>query len=328
MPGAIQYCDGSDDMESGALPPSYDTRAEWPACVPEVVNSGNCSASYAVASANSLSARFCLQDGDKYGELRLSAQQILSCDKKSRGCRGGGVDFVWSYMERRGLYPASCLSFAGEAGAKCATECKEEQKLKPISHCVMAGEKAIKKEIQRNGPVVAPMLLTEEFLVYSGGVFDHTGSSAPVLGSDGKTELVHAVLVLGWGKDQGRKYWIVQNSWGDKWGEEGFGRVRAGGSAVLNEGYVMVGHPETSEAKEKAAQAKIDAEKRKEEAKKERQARDERIKKRQAEEKARKKEARARGEAVEAEDGKPLDDIDGEDVDLDAEDGKEEEVEI
>jgi len=54
------------------------------------------------------------------------------------------------------------------------------------------------------------------FQMYSKGIFDDAKCG---------TTLDHATLVVGWGKEQGQEYWIMKNSWGTTWGEQGYMRL-------------------------------------------------------------------------------------------------------
>jgi hypothetical protein len=276
MAGALQMCDGSDDTEGGVIPVNYDFRKTQPGCAYDsVYDQGNCSSSYAIAAATSMSYRFCFSDPHTYKGLRLSPQQVISCDKKSRGCQGGGADRVFGYVARRGLYPESCVPFAGDKKAECKTDCKEEQKLKSLKHCAVGGEKSIKREIYNRGPLAALVYVKDDFLVYEGGVYSPTDASKQQFGADAQP-LSQAVTIIGWGKADGKKYWLVQNTWGKEWGEEGYARIAV--DTILREGLALAGTPATAEAIEAEARSKEAAAKKAEEAKKERAAREERIK--------------------------------------------------
>mmetsp|Transcript_18182 Transcript_18182/g.13224 ORF Transcript_18182/g.13224 Transcript_18182/m.13224 type:complete len:102 (-) Transcript_18182:49-354(-) len=71
------------------------------------------------------------------------------------------------------------------------------------------------------GPVEVQFHVYEDFYNYKSGVY--TRSSLSYVGD-------HDVKVLGWGHDSasGLDYWIVANSWGSKWGEQGFFRIAFG----------------------------------------------------------------------------------------------------
>lgn len=275
MSGALKHCEIDEGLEGGALPPSYDVRDSWPDCINPAYDSGNCSSSYAIAAADSLSSRFCIADTTTYKSLKLAPQQVLSCDKASKGCKGGGADSVWSYIQRRGLYPEDCLPYSGATKSACKTTCEESKKLKAIDHCVMSGEKNIKREILNRGPVVAPVYVKDDFLVYQSGVYTPTDTSKQQMGANYEP-ILQAVTLLGWGRSEGIKYWIIGNSWSTKWGEEGFARVSI--DSVVRENYVLVGYPGTPEAIAEAEKKKEEQAARLAQAKIDRAAREERIK--------------------------------------------------
>lgn len=89
----------------------------------------------------------------------------------------------------------------------------------------------MKLELVSNGPVVVGFEVYPDFLQYAGGIYHHTGiTNSRELRFNPFEETNHAVLVVGYGmdRDSGEKYWIVKNSWGKSWGEEGFFRIRRG----------------------------------------------------------------------------------------------------
>jgi len=71
-----------------------------------------------------------------------------------------------------------------------------------------------------NGPMMVGLTVYEDLMNYDSGIYEHTTGMA--VGG-------HAIKMIGWGKDEsGHLFWICQNQWGEKWGEKGFIRVKAG----------------------------------------------------------------------------------------------------
>merc|ERR1712013_523589 len=76
----------------------------------------------------------------------------------------------------------------------------------------------MKKELFARGPIGCGIDATAELEAYEGGVFSQT-KEAPIIN--------HEVSVIGWGvTDDGEEFWVVRNSWGTYWGEEGFFRIK------------------------------------------------------------------------------------------------------
>jgi len=82
-----------------------------------------------------------------------------------------------------------------------------------------SGEEQIQKMIMSGGPVETAFTVYSDFEDYAGGIYHHvTGSMAGG----------HAVKMVGWGEENGVKYWKVANSWNPYWGEKGYFRIKRG----------------------------------------------------------------------------------------------------
>ena len=91
------------------------------------------------------------------------------------------------------------------------------------------------EELMTYGPISTIITVFTDFIHYKSGVYKHLGGSE--IGS-------HAIEVIGWGVEQGEKYWLCKNSWGSKWGIQGFMKIAYGEVGIENSftaGYINSG---------------------------------------------------------------------------------------
>ena len=81
-----------------------------------------------------------------------------------------------------------------------------------------AGKRDIRGALEERGPLVVAIEASAFiFQMYNGGI---------IRSEDCGTDLDHAVQLVGYGEDpDGEKYWIARNSWGERWGEQGYFRL-------------------------------------------------------------------------------------------------------
>jgi cathepsin B len=219
----VNPCKSREDEES-IIPEKYDWREVYPDCVQPVVDQGNCSSSYIIGALSVVEDRIC-QASKK--PLKLSAQELIDCDKSNYQCDGGYVTRVYNWGKRKGFIPETCLPYNGTVG-ECeddhleSNECRANNIVyRVIDYCLASDDRGIKKEILKNGPVAAQMVIYTDFLTYKDGIYHRTDDSFKFNGQ-------HVVKIVGWDRQgDGNEYWIVQNSWGADWGEDGYVRVLA-----------------------------------------------------------------------------------------------------
>ncbi|KAG2326857.1 hypothetical protein Bca4012_035763 [Brassica carinata] len=157
------------------------------------------------------------------GELiSLSEQQLVDCSRDfNNGCGGGIMSKAFEYIiNNQGIATEDNYPYQGSQQT-----CNSNTQSSDYLAATISGyetvpsndEEALLKAVSQQPVSTVIDGSGYAFKYYSGGVFD---------GECG-TEMSHAVAIVGYGvSEEGTKYWLVKNSWGESWGENGYMRIK------------------------------------------------------------------------------------------------------
>ena len=212
------------DTTSGptqSAPATLDWRSNGGNYVTSIKNQGSCGACWAFATTGAAESATLIANQSPNTDLNLSEQVTLSCSGGGNCEQGGYIDTASNYIRNTGLPPDSCYPYTGTDGT-CSMACGNwsatAYKISSWSWVVPWGATptttALKNALYTYGPLVTTMAVYSDFYNYVSGVYTHTSSS--LVG-------YHAVIIVGY-SDTG-SYFIVKNSWGTGWGEQGYFRI-------------------------------------------------------------------------------------------------------
>jgi len=222
------------------LPESYDWTDESDGAFLEpVMDQGDCGSCYAASSMRMLSARHKITQKNT-DALPWSINAPLFCGEYNQGCKGGYPFLMTRWSSDVGLVPATCMRYntAGVCKLECDLDKIEGKRYRATSHRYVgswygnATEQEIMDELVHKGPLVLSFEPADDFMFYSDGVYQSAATlKKPIVEHPALAEWTrvdHAVLLVGYGVDDGKKYWKLQNSWGADWGEDGYFRMLRG----------------------------------------------------------------------------------------------------
>eukprot|EP01121_Diplochlamys_sp_Union-15-3_P012398 TRINITY_DN3707_c0_g1_i1.p1 TRINITY_DN3707_c0_g1~~TRINITY_DN3707_c0_g1_i1.p1 ORF type:complete len:335 (-),score=60.45 TRINITY_DN3707_c0_g1_i1:7-1011(-) len=185
-------------LKSGEYPASFDWRTKIPL---HVVDQGQCGGDY--GQLESIEATVFLGTGQLVDYL----SQIHVCE--SQGCQGGPIGEDFYLVQKCGVWNTSSV-------AHCDYDPEKAYEILSGTYIVHNGnETDLQQAVYELGPVsVVIDASLSSFQFYSGGVYYEPSCSSSLLD--------HNVLVDGWGIEGDSQYWLVQNSWGEDWGLQGF----------------------------------------------------------------------------------------------------------
>lgn len=210
--------------KSEGLTFTTDAPAEWDwrkeGAVGPVKDQGQCGSCWAFSTVGNLEGLYYIKNKNF---VQFAEQQLVDCDKdQDQGCNGGLMENAFKYIESAGgLEKSTDYKYTARDGTCKFSTTKAAVQVSSYVFAKSQDEEDIKNFLYSTGPL-AIALNADTLQFYDGGIIDADASECDPQGIN------HGVTLVGYGSENGKDFWIVKNSWGNGWGEQGFFRMARG----------------------------------------------------------------------------------------------------
>ncbi|XP_017836556.1 zingipain-2-like [Drosophila busckii] len=184
-----------------------------------VKNQLSCGSCYCFSAVGAVEAAHQLKTGER---ISLSEQNLLDCTSAppydNLGCRGGWKEYGLDFVIARGINTEAAYPYENELKPCRFNPHAVAANLTSYKFIQRHNEAAMLQALVDEGPLLVSVWVTDLFQSYRNGIFFDSTCNL------GKTN--HAVLLVGYGTDpNGVAFWVIKNSWGYFWGEQGYIRM-------------------------------------------------------------------------------------------------------
>jgi len=213
--GLMEQPSGLPRSEHVSAKQAPTAAVDWRAkgAVTPIKNQGQCGSCWAFSTTGSVEGAYQIKSGQL---VSLSEQQLVDCAGSSgnQGCNGGFMDYAFEWIMKNGICSEKDYPYTGRDGT-CKKTCKPVTKVTGYKDVTAGSETDLLNAVTTTPVSVAIEADQSAFQFYRSGVFTAACGR----------QLDHGVLAVGYGTQGTQDYWIVKNSWGVSWGEQGYIRM-------------------------------------------------------------------------------------------------------
>ncbi|XP_028835349.1 cathepsin S, ortholog2, tandem duplicate 1 [Denticeps clupeoides] len=216
VPANINLQQSPHVTSSGSsVPDSIDWREKG--LVTEVKNQGACGSCWAFSAAGALEGQLMKTTGKL---VSLSPQNLVDCSSKygNKGCNGGFMSEAFQYViDNQGIDSEAGYPYHAVQGHCRYSTAYRAANCSQYHFLAQGNEDNLKHAVATIGPISVAIDATRpHFILYRSGVYNDASCT---------TNVNHAVLAVGYGSLNGEDYWLVKNSWGEYFGDQGYIRM-------------------------------------------------------------------------------------------------------
>lgn len=191
-----------------------------------MISSNRCGSCWAFSASQTFESHLAIKTNTPVQEL--STEQILSCAPNPDECGGKGKcdgstqPLAFDYTKTVGLTTEKNWPYTGWSGTVVCEDEKYDKVAYNTGYTILPTNDytALMDAVANVGPVAISLAgASNGFQFYGGGVLSECNDYV----------MNHAVQLVGYGSDNGKMYWLVRNSWGADWGENGYIRIERHG---------------------------------------------------------------------------------------------------